>query len=230
MDNLSSTNVQTSDLAPLVGRDANQSEEPVDKPRLAANLPAPLRALYFNSTSRVVRMRYEELRRDLADEAQDLIDKGRFEEARDLVQRDPAWDGSYLGHLLVGNSLFGLEQYEAAAEQWEIADCIRKLVNAQRGSVLRNNQAMARLMRKDYSAAIGLCDDAIDCFAEWPGPWVTKLSAMNLDKQQANLERVFMDMDRLWPEWRSNNDVAKSLVSDPHLTGVKGRIPPQKGL
>lgn len=197
----------------------------MDQPGLAANLPAPLRALYFNSTSRVVRMRYEELRRDLADEAQDLIDKGRFEAAQDVIRLDPAWEGSYLGHLLMGNSLFGLEQRDAARMEYQLADGIRALVNAQRGSVLRNNMAMIEVMQRNFGLAADLCDEAIDWFAEWPGPWVTKLSALNLDRQQDKLSAVFADMDRRWPAWRDNEDVARSLVSDPHLTGVKSRIP-----
>ena len=197
----------------------------MDKSGLAVNLPAPLRALYFNSTSRVVRMRYEELRRDLADEAQDHIDKGRFEVAQEVIRRDPAWEGSYLGRLLMGNSLFGLEQREAARTEYQLADCIRALVDAQRGSVLRNNMAMVEVMQRNYGFAAELCDEAIEWFAEWPGPWVTKLSALNLDRQQDKLSAVFADMDRRWPAWRDNEDVARSFVSDPHLTGVKSRIP-----
>ncbi len=174
-------------------------------------------------------MRYEELKRDLADEAQDLIDKGRFEDAQEVVRRDPVWDGSYLGHLLMGNSLFGLEQYEAAAKEWELADSIRDLVNAQRCSVLRNNLAMAKLMRKDYVGAINLCDEATDCFAKWPGPWVTKLSAMNFDRQQANFEGASLIWIAYGQSGENNKDVAKSLVND-HLTGVKNRIPLPKAL
>jgi hypothetical protein len=204
--------------------------------KLAADIPAPLKAAYYNAISRVVRMRYEELPQDVADNAQNLIDKGHFEAAQATVRSCPAWEGSYLGNLLLGNSFFRMEQLDEAESEWLIADGLRELVNAQRASVIRTNRAMRLIMSKEYTKAVELCDAAIAWFPNWAGPWVNKLSALNFAARQPSdgfaqrqaefAESVFAEMDRLWPEWRADPEMAKSLANDPHLVGVKRYIPP----
>lgn len=204
--------------------------------KLAADMPASLKAAYYNAISRVVPMRYEELPRDVADEAQLLIKEGKPEAAQATVRRCPAWEGSYLGHLILGNSFFQMEQLDEAKNEWLIADGIRELVDSQRKSVIRTNLAMELFMRKEYAKAVECCDAAIACFPGWAGPWANKLSALNFAARQQSdgfAQRqaefaglAFAEMDRLWPEWRADPEMAKSLANDPHLVGVKRYIPP----
>ena len=210
------------------------------KPRLAPDMPSPLRAKYFNTTSRIVRVVYEELPSSVSDEAQDLIRDGRCIEAQEVVKRFPTWDATYLGHLIMGNAYQRLERLEEADEEWLIADAIQAFVSAHRASVIRTNLAATQFFRARYGKAVELCDEAIARFAEWSGPWVNKLASLNKEAalsptdfqtRQADFARsVFAEMDRLWPNWRSDDEFAKSLANDPHLVGLQQYSEPPRTL
>lgn len=204
------------------------------KPRLDPDMPSPLRAKYFNTTSRIVRVVHEELPSSVSDEAQDLIRDGRCIEGQDVVRRFPNWDATYLGHLIMGNAYQRLERLEEADEEWLIADAIDTLMRAHRASVIRTNLAATQFFRGQYRNAVELCDEAIASFAEWSGPWVNKLASLNKEaalsptdfqtRQAGFAGSVFAEMDRLWLDWRSDDEFARSLANDPHLVGLQQYI------
>lgn len=187
-------------------------------------MPDSWKALAFNAQSRVIRKRYDDLPRQVADRSQALIDEARFSEAVALAQQQEGWASTYLGRLIVGNCLHGSDLPDDSDREYEAAEAIVLDVFWTRMSVLRNNRAMNCVKRKDYDGALRLCDESLDFLPSWVAPWVTKLSVLNLSGRQDGIESVFADMDRRWPQWRTDTDFAERCRTDPHMTGIERRM------
>jgi Flp pilus assembly protein TadD len=140
------------------------------------DLPAPLKALYFNATSKVSRQHSEELPAEVTAVARELIDSGRFQEAVARISACDAWDSTYMGRLLMGNSLFGMQRFDVAEQEYEAAQAL----SDRRSSVTRNNRAMVFLMREEYGRAAELCQEGFELNVQWFGVWVMLLCAFNL--------------------------------------------------
>jgi tetratricopeptide (TPR) repeat protein len=183
-------------------------------------LPAQVRAAYLNRVEPISHAYADNVGPEQLAELRALNASGRCEEAIARVDSIPGARQSFSGPTQRGLALMRLKHLDEAQDEFD-----QSLRLADRlASIALTNLACTLVLQKKYAKARTLAARAARRSPDWAGPWVTKLSALNLAHRKADIRGVAEEMSRYNYDWRSDPDFIASLRDDPHLVGVKNEL------
>ena len=172
-----------------------------------------LNRVYWNAVRKTTVRPPGRLSPEIVFEVDNLIQRGAYGEARDLVQSQPSFEHDPTALQALALALLGLEEPEEAREV--LFEAIQRL--HERLSVAYGNLSVAHFETGAVDRALAAAYQARQYKKDWCAPWVNLLMCRSAMQDRDGIMADVEAMDKEWPGWRDDEMMRERIQTDATL-------------
>lgn len=177
------------------------------------DLHRALNRVFWNAQRRTAVRPPGRVENDVISRVDDLLHRGAYAEARDLVEAEECLDSDPTALQALALALIGLEKQEKAVEA--LAKSVAYLTKQLSG--VYANLSVAQFERGELDNALAAAYRSRDYHHTWWLPWVNLVMIYGAKRDAKAIETEIQAMKAAWPAWHEDEGLQERVKTDATL-------------